>query len=155
VDNAADVYAAILVAARVAGSLRYLDFTWNGELTDDVRRVLEGARDSLANRALQVPAKVRTGPSDYHSTEQGETDGPRELVSLRLVAERHEPVAAGTYDDKFLLAQARGTWQAMEDAGRWIVFMTLPEAGASEAGRQALADLDRFFQRTTSRLLQS
>ena len=98
VDNAADVYAAILVAARVAGSLRYLDLTWNGELTADVRRVLEGARDSLANRALQVPAKVRTGPSDYHSTEQGETDGPRELVSLRLVAERHEPVAAGTYD---------------------------------------------------------
>ena len=72
----------------------------------------------LANERLGIPAKLRTGPSDYHSTEQGETDGPPELVSLRLVAGRHEAVQAGAYDDTFLLAQARGTWQAMEDAGR-------------------------------------
>jgi hypothetical protein len=74
------------------------------------------------------------------------------LVSLRLVAERHAPVAAGRYDDKFLLAQARGTWQAMEDAGRWIVFLTLPDAGDSPSGRQALDDLERFFEQVASRL---
>jgi hypothetical protein len=150
--DAADVFAGILATAREWEWLRYLDLTWNGELSDDVRRVLERARDDLANGALGIPAKVRTGPSDYHSTEQGETDGPRELVSLRLVAERHEPVAAGQYDDKFLLAQARGTWQAMEDAGRWIVFMTLPEAGESAAGRAALDDLARFFRQAAARL---
>jgi hypothetical protein len=147
-QRAPDVFAAILDSARAAGSLRYLDLTWNGEPAAGVRRVLDLARDNLANRVLGIPAKVRTGPSDYHSTEQGETDGPPELVSLRLVAERHDPVAAGRYDDRFLLAQARGTWQAMEDGGRWIVFLTLPDAGDSGAGRQAVNHLEAFFQRT-------
>jgi glucose-6-phosphate isomerase len=149
-DNPADMLAAILVAARDAGSLRYLDLTWNGELTPEVRRVLDNARRTLANHRLGIPAKVRTGPSDYHSTEQGETDGPPELVSLRLVAEQHEPVVAGHYDDKFLLAQARGTWQAMEDAKRWIVFATLPDPG-----EQSLQALNRLFEQTEQRLEQS
>ena len=126
-DDPASVFAAVLRSAREAGSLRYLDLTWNGELSADVRAVLDNARNRLANAVLKIPAKVRTGPSDYHSTEQGETDGPPELVSLRLIAEKHDPIAVGAYDDKFLLAQARGTWQAMEDAKRWIVFLTLPD----------------------------
>jgi hypothetical protein len=134
-----------LKPARRAGSLRYLDLTWNGELPPMVRGVLEGAREMLANECLGIPAKLRTGPSDYHSTEQGETDGPPELVSLRLVAERHEAVQAGAYDDTFLLAQARGTWQAMEDAGRWIVFVTLPETGDTPAGASAAGALSVFF----------
>jgi hypothetical protein len=121
--------------------------TWNGELSPAIRRAIEPARDRLANAVLGLPVKLRTGPSDYHSTEQGETDGPPELVSLRLVAARHEPVVAGQYDDKFLLAQARGTWQAMEDAGRWILFMTLPEANA-----EALGALREFFERAAERL---
>ena len=70
---------------------------------------------------------------------------PPELVSLRLVAGRHEAVQAGAYDDTFLLAQARGTWQAMEDAGRWIVFVTLPEAGDTPAGASAAGALSVFF----------
>jgi hypothetical protein len=149
VDDAGAVFGAILSAARRAGTrgayLRYLDLTWNGELPPMVRAVLEGARELLANERLGIPAKLRTGPSDYHSTEQGETDGPPELVSLRLVAERHEAVQAGSYDDTFLLAQARGTWQAMEDAGRWIVFLTLPEAGDTPAGASATGALSVFF----------
>jgi len=132
--------AALAAALRTEGRpLRYLDFTWNGELTPEIREVLDHARHRLANHTLSIPAKVRTGPSDYHSTEQGETDGPDELVSLRLVARRHDPVAAGAYDDKFLLAQARGTWQAMEDAGRRIVFITLPDT--SQASVLALRHL--------------
>jgi|SRR5581483_6116259 len=145
--RAADVFAGILHAAREAGSLRYLDLTWNGEPAEPVRRVLQLARERLANGALGIPCKVRTGPSDYHSTEQSETDGPPELVSLRLVAQMHEPVAAGSYDDKFLLAQARGTWQAMQDAGRWIVFLALPDAGTV-----ALISLERFFERAAALL---
>jgi hypothetical protein len=146
-ERPADLFAGILTLAREAGSLRYLDVTWNGELSPAVRRAIAPARDRLANAALGIPAKLRTGPSDYHSTEQGETDGPPELVSLRLVTERHEPVAAGQYDDKFLLAQARGTWQAMEDAGRWIVFMTLPEAKQGVLGA-----LNAFFDRAAELL---
>ncbi|HEV2123898.1 MAG TPA: hypothetical protein VGW38_14130, partial [Chloroflexota bacterium] len=147
VDHLADVLAAVLTAAGDAGSLRYLDLTWNGELTAEVRRVLDHGQERLANQLLHIPAKVRTGPSDYHSTEQGETDGPPELVSVRLVAEQHEPVAAGEYDDKFLLAQARGTWQAMEDAGRWIVFGTLPDISM-----RSLQALERVFEQAASRI---
>lgn len=143
VDNAAAVYAAILRVAQQQGWLGYLDFTYNGELSPEAGAVLDEARRRLANGALGLPAKVRTGPSDYHSTEQSETDGPPELVSLRMVARRHEPVLAGQYSDKFLLAQARGTWQAMEDAGRWVLMLTLPDASA-----EALAALRRFFADT-------
>ncbi|MGH2367525.1 MAG: hypothetical protein ACRDI2_04945, partial [Chloroflexota bacterium] len=149
---APDVFAAILLAAREAGSLRYLDFTWNGDLPASFRRIFERYREVLANQTLGIPAKVRTGPSDYHSTEQGETDGPPELVSVRLVAERHEPVAAGEYDDTFLLAQARGTWQAMEDAGRWIVFITVPEAGDPPQAARTCGALSHFFEMTAGRL---
>ncbi len=142
-NDPASVLAAIFLEARESGFLRYLDFTWNGELTPVVRDALDSARHHLANHTLGIPAKVRTGPSDYHSTEQGETDGPFELVSLRLVAERHDPVDAGVYDDKFLLAQARGTWQAMEDAGRWIFFVTLPDTS-----RDSVASLAHLLDET-------
>ena len=143
----AESFAAVLRLARQAGSLRYLDVTWNGELSPNVQAALAPARERLANAVLAIPAKLRTGPSDYHSTEQGETDGPTELVSLRLVARRHEPVSAGEYDDKFLLAQARGTWQAMQDAGRWIVFVTLPDTTA-----HSFDALRSFFDQVTERL---
>ena len=42
-----------------------------------------------------------------------------------------------------LLAQARGTWQAMEDAGRWVLLATLPDLGEG-----SLADLRAFFEAT-------
>ena len=145
-EDLADALAAALVSAR-GESLRYLDFTWNGELTPEVRAVLDHARERLANACLSIPAKVRTGPSDYHSTEQGETDGPAELVSLRLVATQHDPVSAGQYDDKFLLAQARGTWQSMEDAKRRILFMTLPDTS-----QRSLETLVAILDQTASRL---
>jgi hypothetical protein len=145
--DAAGTLVAVLDAARRRGSLRYLDVTWNGELTPALRDVFARVREGLANGTLGIPAKLRTGPSDYHSTEQGETDGPPELVSLRLVATRHQGVAAGTYDDTFLLAQARGTWQAMEDAGRWIVFLTLPAATD-----EAVAALAALFETVEGRL---
>jgi len=145
-EDLADALSAALVSAR-GESLRYLDFTWNGELTPEVRAVLDRAKERLANACLSIPAKVRTGPSDYHSTEQGETDGPPELVSLRLVANRHDPVSAGQYDDKFLLAQARGTWQSMEDAKRRILFMTLPDTS-----QRSLETLVALLDQTASRL---
>ena len=145
--DASGVLAAMLSLGLRAGWVRYVDFTFNGELTPSARAVLEEARRSLANSRLGLPAKLRTGPSDYHSTEQSETDGPPELISVRLVALKHEPVAAGSYSDKFLLAQARGTWQAMEDAGRWVLMVTMPELDDG-----ALSDLARLL-REVDRLL--
>ncbi|HIE51309.1 MAG TPA: hypothetical protein EYP85_06085 [Armatimonadetes bacterium] len=147
VQQAADVYAAILSLARRAGFFRYADFTFNGELTPELRGVFEEARRELVNGLLHLPGKIRTGPSDYHSTEQSETDGPPELVSTRLVALQHAEVLAGTYSHKFLLAQARGTWQAMEDADRWILMITLPAVTPA-----TVADLRKFFRVTQERL---
>jgi hypothetical protein len=42
----------------------------------------------------------------------------------------------------------------MEDAGRWIVFVTVPEAGDDAAGREALAALETFFNRTADLLAE-
>ncbi len=131
-----EAIAAVLRLARRKGWLGYLDLTFNGETTAEMRSVLDKARRELANRTLGVPAKVRTGPSDYHSTEQSETDGPPEVASLRFVCSEHEPVIAGEYGDRFLLAQAHGTWRAMEDARRWVVMVTL-ENGTTAAAEMA------------------
>ncbi len=145
-SSAVDLLAAILLLARKQGWLRYLDFTFNGELDAAVLASLEEARIWIGGRALGMPVKLRTGPSDYHSTEQSETDGPPELVSIRIVALRHDEPIVGEYTDRFLLAQARGTWQAMRDAGRWVVMVTVPDS------RDAEAELRRFFAAVGSRV---
>jgi glucose-6-phosphate isomerase len=139
--DAVEVYAAILRAAKRQGWFRYKDFTFNGELTPELRTVFEEVRRTLVNGTLKMRGKIRTGPSDYHSTEQSETDGPNELISTRFVALKHEPIAVGNYSDKFLLAQARGTWQAMEDANRWILMVTMPELSD-----ETVSDLRAFFE---------
>ncbi|MCL4509228.1 MAG: hypothetical protein M1296_06860 [Chloroflexi bacterium] len=131
------------LAAALRGALRcgirYLDLTFNGEITEDVRGALEEARRTIGFQALRLPVKLRCGPSDYHSTEQSEIDGPAELLSVRIVALEHEKPIAGVYPDRFLLAQARGTWQAMWDARRHVVMVTLPTY------RSAGQELHRLF----------
>ncbi len=141
--------AAVLALAKVGGWFRYLDLTYNGEMTEAISRVMEAGRDHIARTALGIPCKLRTGPSDYHSTEQGETDGPFELVSIRVLALRHDEPIVGVYTDKFLLAQARGTWQAMEDAGRWVVMVMVPDT--SNRSMDALVSV---FSETASLLMQ-
>jgi len=93
-------------------------------------------------------AKLRTGPQDYHSTEQGEIDGPAEITSLRFVCTEHEPVIAGRYTDRFLMAQAYGTWQAMEDAHRWVIMITLSKA------ETATKDIKSLFAQVNAQLAQ-
>lgn len=145
--DAAEVYAAILRTAKRQGWFRYKDFTFNGELTPALRAVFEEARRTLVNGTLKMRGKIRTGPSDYHSTEQSETDGPNELISTRFVALQHEPIAVGNYSDKFLLAQARGTWQAMEDANRWVLMVTMPALN-----KETIGDLRAFFAAANQRI---
>jgi glucose-6-phosphate isomerase len=135
----AEQVAAIIAIAQQEGWLRYLDVTYNGEVDQALQSALEAAREGVGAQALKMPVKLRTGPSDYHSTEQSETDGPPELVSIRIIALRHEAPIAGAYTDRFLLAQARGTWAAMRDAGRWVLMVTLPDS------TRAAAVLRQFF----------
>jgi hypothetical protein len=141
-EDAPSVFAASLIAAKKKGVLGYLDLTYNGYMDDRIGAALKKAKLEIANKALHIRGKVRVGPSDYHSTEQSETDGPYELVSLRIVAMSHKPVIFGKFDDRFLLAQARGTWQAMEDAGRWILMMTLKDSSG-----ESVDELEGFFGR--------
>ncbi len=139
----AAIYAALLSLARQKGSLGYADITYNGVPSPAITALLEQTRRELFNGQLKMPAKLRQGPQDYHSTEQSETDGPPELLSLRLVAASHEPILAGEYSDRFLLAQALGTVAAMQEARRWVLLLVLPDTSPA-----TLADLQEFFQQT-------
>lgn len=133
---------ALVIRRARALDIRYLDLTYNGEVTLEVQTVLEDVRRKIGFALLGIPAKLRSGPSDYHSTEQSETDGPPEVLSIRIVALTHEQPLAGAYSDRFLLAQARGTWQAMRDARRHVILITLP------SHKNAAADLAELFSRT-------
>ena len=68
-------------------------------------------------------------------------DGPAHLVSLRLLARRHERSILGSYNDTFLCAQAVSTWQAMIEQGR-NCFLLVFDGAFDEP---ALPALETFF----------
>jgi hypothetical protein len=144
--SAADQLAAAILLAREEGWLRYLDITYNGEIDATLQAVFEEVREWIGHRMLGLPVKIRPAPSDYHSTEQSETDGPPELLSIRIVTKRHDEPLIGTYTDRFLHAQARGTWKAMRDVHRWVVLASSPD------NREAAADYRQFFTQLGQRL---
>jgi glucose-6-phosphate isomerase len=128
--------------------LGYLDVTLNAEPEGPLWERLRRLATDFASRRLARPVKVRSGPRDYHSTEQSETDGPPDLLSLRILLRRHEAVAAGEYDDRFLQAQALGTMLAMRDAGRPVLLVMLESADDTEA-------LDDLFAGAAAHLEQA
>jgi hypothetical protein len=125
-----------LATALGHAGLCYVDLTINGRSHQVADGVLPAVR-RLALDVLRVPLKPREAAAAYHSTEQSEMDGPDGLVSIRLVARQHERVLLGRYDDRFLLAQAAGTWQAMVEKGRMCFLLiaddevTLPRGATS------------------------
>src|SRR5690349_5456318 len=104
--------------AHTAGKLAYLDGTINGEASPAFLTMFGSHLQRIGNELLGIPVKLRRAPADYHSTEQSETDGPPSLLSLRLLARRHERRMIGHYDDTILCAQAVSTWQAMLEQDR-------------------------------------
>jgi len=149
-DLAAWVAAAVrrMVAdADARRRLGYLDVTMNGELPAGWEPLLHAALRALGPTMLGVPARLRRAPAAYHSTEQGEMDGPPYLVSLRLFARSHEQIVLGAYTDTFLQAQAVGTWQAMIEQGR-ACFLLIVD-GDDE---RAAAALNGFFEAIVARL---
>jgi glucose-6-phosphate isomerase len=127
------VLAAVVRALKGAGRLGYFDLTVNGEPAGRLWETAVQAGTQFGNRTLERPTKVRSGPRDYHSTEQSETAGPPDLLSLRVLVRDPEQVAAGEYSARFLHAQALGTLFAMRDAGRPILLATMHRADASAA----------------------
>jgi hypothetical protein len=107
-----------VLAAALASRPTYLDLTVNGEISEQDAVALEGQLRALGNDVLGVPVKLRRAPASYHSTEQSEMDGPAGLVSVRTLAEQSSSILLGSYDARFLRAQAVGTWMAMNEQGR-------------------------------------
>jgi hypothetical protein len=106
-------------------SLGYLDVTVNGEARASLFSLLDEHVHTIGNKLLGIPVKLRKAPADYHSTEQGEMDGPPYLVSLRLVARNSEASLLGSYTNTFLHAQAVSTWQAMMETGHPCLLLVI------------------------------
>ena len=117
--------------------LAYFDLTVNGDPAGSLWETAQRVGMRFGNSVLQRPAKIRSGPRDYHSTEQSATAGPPGLLSLRVLVSDPEPVAGGDYDSRFLHAQALGTVFAMRDAGRPVLLATVRR----EDGAEVLAKL--------------
>lgn len=144
-DSMVDSFARILREAYTAQRLVYLDGTINGEASPAFLAMFGQYLRRIGNQSLGVPVKLRRAPADYHSTEQSEMDGPRSLVSLRLLARQHERCMVGRYDDTFLRAQAVSTWQAMLEQHRSCFLLVVD--GALE---DAMQSLTRLFERVIS-----
>lgn len=127
------VLAEALQACAARAGLAYFDLTVNGEPAGPAWDRLAAAARSLANQSLGIPCKLRTGPADYHSTEQSQVDGPPELCSLRVAIRNLPAVGTGDYDDRFFHAQALGTVLAMRDAGRPVLLALLNTDADGEA----------------------
>ena len=144
-EGMADSFARVLRDAHAAQRLGYLDGTINGEASEAFLAMFEQYMRRTGSERLGVPVKQRRAPAAYHSTEQSEMDGPPWLVSLRLLARKHETCIVGHYDDTFLCAQAVSTWQAMLEQGRSCFLLMID--GAFE---DAMEPLTRFFERVIS-----
>ncbi len=120
-DSPAGMLAGALERRLQEGRLGYLDITVNADPEGPGWDRLRSRALHFAGTVLRRPLKLRSGPRDYHATEQSETDGPDEVVSLRVLVRRPERVALGDYDHRFLHAQALGTVRAMRDAGRPVL----------------------------------
>lgn len=131
--DAATVLAAVVRSLEDQGRLGYFDLTLNGDSEGSLWEAGHRAGYHFGNQVLNRPTKVRVGPRDYHSTEQSETAGPPDLLSLRVVVKDPERVTAGEYSDRFLHAQALGTIFAMRDAGRPVLLATVRREDAAAA----------------------
>jgi hypothetical protein len=131
--DAGSVLASIARGLESAGRLGYFDLTVNGDSAGPLWDAAQRTGKRFGNHVLQRPTKIRAGPRDYHSTEQSETDGPPELLSLRVLVKDPETVMAGEYSARFLHAQALGTVFAMRDAGRPVLLATVGRADGADA----------------------
>src|SRR5436305_150236 len=153
-DSAASTFAKALQEFASADDahrhpLSYLDVTVNGEAQASLLSVLDRHVHTIGNELLGIPVKLRQAPAAYHSTEQGEMDGPPSLVSLRLVARNSEASLLGSYTNTFLHAQAVSTWQAMMEAGR-PCFLLVIDGSLDDA----LEPLATFFSQVEEYLHQ-
>ncbi len=145
--DAGTILAAVIRSLESEGRLGYFDLTVNGDSAGPLWDAARLAGTTFGNRILERLTKVRAGPRDYHSTEQSETAGPSDLLSLRVLVQDPEPVLAGDYSARFLHAQALGTLFAMRDAGRPVLLATVRRADAAAALVELLEDAAKHLSR--------
>jgi hypothetical protein len=149
--SAASTFATALQEALSTGDthrrLSYLDVTVNGEAQASLHSMLDEQVHTIGNKLLGIPVKLRQAPAAYHSTEQGEMDGPPSLVSLRLVAHNTGASLLGVYTNTFLHAQAVSTWQAMMETGHPCFLLVID--GSLE---DAMEPLSTFFSHVEENL---
>lgn len=148
--HAAAILAAVAHSLEIHGRLGYFDLTLNGDSGGPLWEAVRDAGTHFGNRILERPTKVRVGPRDYHSTEQSETAGPPDLLSLRILVRDPERVTAGDYSARFLHAQALGTIFAMRDAGRPVLLATVHREDAAAALMELLDGAARQLKPTSS-----
>ncbi len=138
--DAGTVLAAVVRSLQAENRLDYFDLTVNAEPAGPLWDAAQRAGMRFGNWVLRRPAKIRSGPRDYHSTEQSETAGPPGVLSLRILVYEHEPVTAGDYNSRFLHAQALGTLFAMRDAGRPVLLATVSREDGGQSVTELLED---------------
>ncbi|HEV2952832.1 MAG TPA: hypothetical protein VG015_01930 [Candidatus Dormibacteraeota bacterium] len=141
----------LAIAAKIgleSERLSYLDVTLNATPDGPLWDLIAEAGTHFANHVLRRPVKIRTGPRDYHSTEQSEVDGPPGVLSLRFLLNELEPIQAGRYTPRFLHAQALGTALAMKDAGRPVLLAMLPNIRALEPVKELFSRAEALLQGT-------
>ena len=134
------------LAAAVANGLGYFDLTINADPAGALWDAAQKKGRWFGNEVLHRPVKIRSGPRDYHSTEQSETDGPPDLVSLRVLIKDPEKIKEGNYSARFLHAQALGTLFAMRDAGRPVLLATFHRSAAANALTDLINDTAKILQ---------
>jgi hypothetical protein len=139
-NGAAAVLASRIRSLAQAGRLGYFDLTVNCDAAGPLWDAANSAGREFGNQVLRRPVKIRCGPRDYHSTEQSETAGSPDLLSLRVLVTDPEPVVAGEYGARFLQAQALGTVLAMREAGRQVLLASVCRADGDAALAVLLRD---------------
>ena len=138
--EAGPVLAGVVRSLEAQRRLGYFDLTVNADPTGELWESVRRAGTRFGNRVLRRPTKIRSGPRDYHSTEQSETAGPPDILSLRVLVRNPEAISEGEYSSRFLHAQALGTLFAMRDAGRPVLLATVNREDAGEAVVELLGD---------------
>ncbi len=142
--GAAEVLAAALGKLLSAGKVEYLELTFYGDTRYQRNgRLLRGVLDK-AGGWLPAPADVYEGPAMNHSYHEM-IIGHGRCFSIAMLSRRQAAIRSIDYRADYHKAQWIATKLALQQRGRAVVALTLPDTGAT--ARRALNTLFRQVAR--------
>ncbi len=149
--NAAAIYAAALDSLVEAKRIGYGELTFFGDMRYQaagrrLRRLLEGAGETLFRSRLKMPVDVYEGPAmnhSYHEMIIGYGHG----FSTVILSEKPETIKSIAYNSDYHRAQWLATQRALARRGRAVVALTIRDLG--ENSRQTLRE---FFAEVARRV---